>query len=119
MSAFGGDQFKLPEQEQQLQTFFSIFYFSINAGSLISTVLTPVLREDVHCFGDDSCYSLAFGVPAALMAIATVILIIGRPFYKINPPEGTVITTVIGSIYVRRPNTWPLIGIDFQSALLS
>ena len=27
-----GDQFKIPEQERQLQTFFSVFYFSINAG---------------------------------------------------------------------------------------
>ena len=24
VSAFGGDQFKLPEQERQLQTFFSV-----------------------------------------------------------------------------------------------
>ena len=45
VSAFGGDQFKLPEQARQLQTFFSVFYFSINAGSLISTVLTPAIRE--------------------------------------------------------------------------
>ena len=44
VSAFGGDQFKLPEQERQLQTFFSVFYFAINAGSLISTALTPILR---------------------------------------------------------------------------
>ena len=44
VSAFGGDQFKLPEQQRQLQTFFSIFYFSINAGSLISTFITPIFR---------------------------------------------------------------------------
>ncbi len=44
VSAFGGDQFKLPEQERQLQTFFSVFYFSINAGSLISTFITPIFR---------------------------------------------------------------------------
>lgn len=44
VSAFGGDQFKLPEQERQLQTFFSIFYFAINSGALISTFVTPILR---------------------------------------------------------------------------
>ena len=44
VSAFGGDQFRLPEQERQLQTFFSVFYFSINAGSFISTIVTPILR---------------------------------------------------------------------------
>ncbi|CAG0879504.1 unnamed protein product [Darwinula stevensoni] len=70
VSAFGGDQFKLPEQEKQLQQFFSLFYFAINAGSLISTFITPMLRQDVSCFGNDSCYPLAFGVPAGLMIIS-------------------------------------------------
>lgn len=67
VSAFGGDQFKLPEQAKHLATFFSIFYLSINLGSMISTLLTPILRENVHCFGELSCFSLAFGVPGALM----------------------------------------------------
>lgn len=70
VSAFGGDQFKLPEQAKHLATFFSIFYLSINLGSMISTMLTPILRENVHCFGELSCYSLAFGVPGALMIIS-------------------------------------------------
>lgn len=70
VSAFGGDQFKLPEQAKFLVTFFSLFYFAINAGSLISTTLTPILREDVKCFGEDSCFSLAFGVPGALMLLS-------------------------------------------------
>jgi solute carrier family 15 oligopeptide transporter 1 len=70
VSAFGGDQFKLPQQERQLQQFFSIFYFSINFGSVISTFVTPVLRQDVRCLERDSCYPLAFGVPAGLMIIS-------------------------------------------------
>lgn len=70
VSAFGGDQFKLPQQEKQLQQFFSLFYFAINSGSLISTFLTPVLREDVECLDQDTCYPLAFGVPAVLMILS-------------------------------------------------
>lgn len=66
VSSFGGDQFVVPQQAFQLAAFFSVFYFSINAGSLISTFLTPVLRE-TKCLGDDSCYPLAFGVPGVLM----------------------------------------------------
>jgi len=99
VAAFGGDQFKLPEQTRQLQTFFSVFYFSINAGSLVSTILTPVLREDVECFGEETCYSLAFGVPAVLMLIATVIIVIGKPMYVMKPPQGNVLTGAVGSIY--------------------
>ena len=98
VSAFGGDQFQLPEQERQLQTFFSVFYFSINAGSFISTIVTPILREDVECFGDTTCYSLAFGVPAAIMAIALVIIVLGKPLYKMNPPQGNILVKVISSI---------------------
>ena len=67
VSAFGGDQFVLPEQTLLLQKFFSFFYFAINAGSMISTFLTPSLRNDVKCFSQQSCFPLAFGVPAVLM----------------------------------------------------
>merc|ERR1712076_13796 len=97
--SFGGDQFKLPEQERHLQSFFSFFYLSINFGSLIGTFMTPILREDVECFGDDSCYSLAFGVPAILMAVATVIIVIGKPFYTMVPPEGSILVKVLSSIF--------------------
>jgi len=99
VASFGGDQFKLPQQERLLQTFFSIFYFSINAGSLIGTSLTPYLREDVECFGEDTCYSLAFGVPAILMLLATVIIIMGKPLYTMKPPQGSIITKTFGSIF--------------------
>jgi solute carrier family 15 (oligopeptide transporter), member 1 len=78
VSAFGGDQFVIPEQELQLQQFFSVFYFAVNGGSLLSTFITPILREDVQCFGLDSCYSLAFGVPAILMVVSI------RTFAKIS-----------------------------------
>lgn len=70
VSAFGGDQFLLPDQAIELERFFSFFYFSINLGSFSSMVVTPLLREKVHCFGDTSCFSLAFFVPGVLMAAA-------------------------------------------------
>ena len=70
VSAFGGEQFVRPQQDKQLEQFFSYFYISINAGSLLSTLVTPILREDVQCFGQNSCFPLAFGVPAVLMVVA-------------------------------------------------
>ncbi|XP_023179623.2 peptide transporter family 1 isoform X2 [Drosophila hydei] len=91
VSAFGGDQFQLPEQAIELAKFFSLFYFAINAGSMISTTLTPVLRADVQCFGDEDCYSLAFGVPAVLMLVSMVIFVAGRSLYKVQPPSGNMI----------------------------
>ncbi|EDX01261.1 peptide transporter family 1 isoform X3 [Drosophila yakuba] len=91
VSAFGGDQFSLPAQSLQLAKFFSLFYFAINAGSLISTTFTPILRADVHCFGDQDCFSLAFGVPAILMIVSVVIFMAGKRLYKCQPPAGNMI----------------------------
>ena len=70
VSVFGGDQFKVPEQSKQITIYFSIFYAAINSGSLLSTIITPILRKEVQCFGQDSCFPLAFGVPCVLMVIA-------------------------------------------------
>jgi len=94
VAAFGGDQFARPQQNKQLEQFFSIFYFAINAGSLISTFLTPILREDVECFGQSTCFPLAFGVPAVLMIVAVVVFFSGKWLYKIHPAEGNVMVDV-------------------------
>ncbi|KAM8749423.1 solute carrier family 15 member 2 [Acanthopagrus schlegelii] len=96
VAAFGGDQFD-EEHTSERQKFFSIFYMSINAGSLMSTVITPILRSDVQCFGGD-CYALAFGVPAALMIVALVVFIAGSSLYKRSPPEGNILLEVCGCI---------------------
>lgn len=88
VAAFGGDQFKLPEQATQLATYFSLFYFSINAGSLISTSITPILRKDVQCFDEQDCYSLAFGIPAILMIIS-----MGK--FHFCTFQGTIIFTLL------------------------
>ncbi|XP_077302119.1 peptide transporter family 1-like [Arctopsyche grandis] len=98
VSAFGGDQFKLPEQANQLATFFSLFYFAINAGSFISTFVTPILRVDVHCFGDQDCYSLAFGVPGVLMIVSILIFLSGKFLYVIRNPAGNVLVEVFRCI---------------------
>lgn len=102
VAAFGGDQFS-EGQESQLQRFFSFFYISINAGSLISIILTPIFREDVQCFGREDCFPLAFGVPAILMIIALLLFIVGKSFtnYKIIPPaKGNIVVTTCQVIFV-------------------
>ncbi|KAM7380071.1 hypothetical protein PAMP_003391 [Pampus punctatissimus] len=96
VAAFGGDQFD-EEHVSERQKFFSIFYMSINSGSLLSTVITPILRSDVQCFGGD-CYALAFGVPAALMVAALVVFISGSGLYKRTPPQGNILLEVCNCI---------------------
>lgn len=61
----GADQFVLPQQQKQLKDYYGIFYFLITFGGLISSLISPVLRKHVSCFGSD-CYPFAFGLPALL-----------------------------------------------------
>ncbi|XP_072275176.1 solute carrier family 15 member 2 [Pyxicephalus adspersus] len=104
VSAFGGDQFD-EEHVKERGKFFSIFYMSINAGSLISTFVTPILRGDVKCFGMD-CYALAFGVPAALMFVALIVFVGGSGMYKKNPPQGNTLGKVFKCIGFALKNRW-------------
>ncbi|XP_010153334.1 PREDICTED: solute carrier family 15 member 1-like [Eurypyga helias] len=98
VSAFGGDQFE-DDQEKQRTRFFSIFYLSINAGSLLSTIITPILRaQECGIHSKQRCYPLAFGVPAALMAISLVVFIIGSGMYKKVQPQGNIMIQVFKCI---------------------
>lgn len=70
VAAFGAEQFTLPAQKDMLMHFFSIFYFTINLGGFVGMTLTPIMKKAVTCFGEDTCYALGFGFPAALMLMA-------------------------------------------------
>ncbi|CAI6367983.1 unnamed protein product [Macrosiphum euphorbiae] len=96
---FGGDQFRLPEQEKQLLHYTTKFTFAINVGALFSTFLTPELRQSVHCLGRDTCFPLAFGVPAVLMLTAIVIFVSGKNMYVKKKPEHNVIGRTFGCIF--------------------
>ncbi len=80
VSANVGDQFD-KENEHLIGKAFSLFYFSINFGSFFSTLLIPVV---FHRFGP----VWAFGIPGALMALATLIFFLGRNRYRRLPPKG-------------------------------
>lgn len=96
VSAFGGDQFS-PEQARQKISFFSLFYMSINIGSLLSTIITPLIRGYVYCF-DDNCYSLAFGIPAILMIVAELVFASGYKLYTRIPPGESILKNLFGCI---------------------
>lgn len=97
VSAFAADQFN-DDQHRERTQFFSFFYFSINAGSLIAIALTPLLRT-VQCFNSEHCFPLAFGVPGVLMLFAFLTFLAGWRFYKISPAsKGNIIWKVVKCI---------------------
>uniref|UniRef100_A0AAQ5ZC04 Solute carrier family 15 member 1a n=1 Tax=Amphiprion ocellaris TaxID=80972 RepID=A0AAQ5ZC04_AMPOC len=94
VAAFGGDQFS-DHQDKQRRTFFSVFYLCINGGSLLSTIITPILRaQECGIKSKESCYSLAFGVPAALMVVALLVFIVGSGMYYKDEPQGNIMLDV-------------------------
>lgn len=99
-----GDQFG--ESNKHLLTrVFNWFYFSINAGSALSTLLIPWLLEPYKASPDLAARlspgvvnflesprlhspDIAFGLPGVFMAIATVIFWLGRKKFVHIPPVG-------------------------------
>jgi POT family proton-dependent oligopeptide transporter len=80
VSANVGDQFD-KTNESLMSKVYGWFYFSINAGSVIATVLIPWVYE---VYGA----KWAFGIPGILMALATIIFFLGRKQYRRVPPSG-------------------------------
>lgn len=81
VSAHVGDQFG--ERNKRLLTkVYQWFYFSINFGSFISTLLTPWVLQH---FGPH----WAFGIPGVLMAMATFLFWLGRNRFVHIPAGGT------------------------------
>ena len=80
VSANLGDQFSWANQKL-LSMAFLWFYFAINLGAFVSTLMTPLLLE---YYGPH----LAFGVPGLLMLLATVVFWLGRNHYTHIPPGG-------------------------------
>ena len=86
VSTLGGDQFE-DDDENGREFFFNMFYLSVNVGSLISEFLTPKIRG-ISC-GEvlgykDSCYFMAFLIPAILMGVALLVFIAGTKWYVIK-----------------------------------
>lgn len=81
VSAHVGDQFGSGNRHL-LPRIFNWFYWSINLGAFLSTLLTPWLLE---WYGPH----WAFGVPGFLMALATLVFWLGRWKFVHIPAKGT------------------------------
>jgi POT family proton-dependent oligopeptide transporter len=80
VSAHVGDQFGA-KNSALIEKVFGWFYISINLGSAISTLLTPIL---LITHGP----AVAFGIPGVLMLVATLVFWMGRNHFTHIPPGG-------------------------------
>ncbi|PGH15426.1 hypothetical protein AJ79_02402 [Helicocarpus griseus UAMH5409] len=79
-----------------IQRIYMIFYACINIGSL-SLLATPYMERDV---GFWSAYLLALCV----FITGTAVLVLGRKFYVVRPPKGSIITDAFKAIFIMVKN---------------
>ncbi len=96
VSAIVGDQFRASNQHLLPQV-YTWFYFSINLGSALSTLVTPWLLEPAPANptglaalfkGIPHGPAMAFGLPGAFMLLATCVFWFGRKKFAHRPPAG-------------------------------
>jgi len=77
VASFVGDQFD--ERNKHLaKVVFDAFYWIINFGSFFASLLMPVFLDQLGA-------QIAFGIPGALMLIATIVLWLGKKHYVMVP----------------------------------
>lgn len=113
----GGDQFVLPKQQDRLSNYFSTFNLVIVFSALAGKTVAPFLREHIHCFGEGSCFSAAFGLSLLLVTIGAgefreharwavgilsfvVVFCFGGRYYRIVNSEDNVFKTLVNWILV-------------------
>ncbi|UUZ47266.1 MFS transporter [Massilia sp. B-10] len=79
ISTFVGDQFD-QTNKNKAKVVYDVFYWIINFGSFFASLLMPVFLKNYGA-------SVAFGIPGALMFIATLIFWSGRKKYVHLPPS--------------------------------
>ena len=141
-----GDQFG-ETNKHLLPKLFNWFYFSINAGSALSTLIIPWLLEPYKASAEFSANSpglaaflesprlhspdIAFGLPGIFMVIATIFFWLGRRKFVHIPPVGgrkyfaeifnKETAKVIGNILIPVPFVamfWALWQQNFSSWIL-
>jgi POT family proton-dependent oligopeptide transporter len=78
VASFCGDQFD-QTNKQRAKVVFDAFYWSINFGSFFASLLMPIF---LRAYGP----SIAFGIPGALMFVATLVFWLARKQYVRVPP---------------------------------
>ena len=94
VASFVGDQFD-DRNKHLAKVVFDAFYWIINFGSLLASLTMPMFLAS---YGP----SVAFGIPGALMFVATIVLWLGKRRYVMVPvepsPAGSNAKTVGGAL---------------------
>ncbi|KAL5794155.1 hypothetical protein ACOSP7_002749 [Xanthoceras sorbifolium] len=89
VSGFGSDQFDTsePKEEKAMIFFFNRFYFAISIGSLFAVIVLVYVQDNVG-------RGWGYGISAATMVIAVVVLLAGTRWYRFRKPQGSPLTVI-------------------------
>ncbi|CAM6105199.1 unnamed protein product [Calypogeia fissa] len=91
VAVFGADQFenstKRPE-EDQVRHYFNWYYVTVTMAMLTSLALTVYIQDSVS-------WGWGGAVCAILMALGTVVFLLGARFYRSRPPSGSPLTSMV------------------------
>lgn len=95
VSGFGSDQFDIrsPKEEKAMIFFFNRFYFCISLGSLFSVTVLVYIQDNVG-------RGWGYGISAATMVIAVLVLLVGTPRYRYRRPQGSPLTVIWRVFYL-------------------
>lgn len=93
-----------PTEIKSIALFFVLYYFVFNCGSITSRLVSPILRQDVKCFGNDDCFTMAFGIPGICMILVAILTIIANVYSETSQVEGTTSLYVFACIWVNLQN---------------
>lgn len=85
VAAFGAEQYG-EQNDSDITSFFLAFYFSINIGSVLSFIITPILRSQVS-------YVAAFSASTFVLMLSIVVFVLPYKRYIKAPPNGSVLST--------------------------
>ena len=87
LSPMGADLVK-EQGEQMVQKFFDWFYWLIQVGALLAFTIVVYVQQEVSFF-------YGYLITVVSMTFVTILLLIGRKSYKLNPPEGSYLTDTL------------------------
>lgn len=87
ISTIGAEQFDdfAPKEKIQKMSFFNWWMFSVFVGFLTSDTLVVYVQDNIG-------WPLGYGLPTAGLAVATVVVFNGTPFYRHKMPSGSPFT---------------------------
>ncbi|KAL9230438.1 hypothetical protein vseg_005787 [Gypsophila vaccaria] len=89
VSGFGSDQFDSsdPNEQKKMIFFFNRFYFCISLGSLFAVTVLVYVQDHVG-------RGWGYGISAATMLVAVIVLLAGTRFYRYRHPQGSPLTVL-------------------------